>query len=79
MWQKLILQQELKSIAANQTLTTLQKVKNGLAAIFTAIMNANPIGLIVLAAGALVGLFVLLYQKCEPIREFMDYIWEKIK
>lgn len=42
-------------------------------------MNANPIGLIVAAIAGLVAAFVLLWNNCEPFREFWIGLWEGIK
>lgn len=40
---------------------------------------ANPVGAIIVAIGVLIGLFVLLYNKNEAFREFVQKVWEKIK
>lgn len=42
-------------------------------------MNANPIGLVVLAVAALVAGLVLAYKKIEPFRDLISDIVEKIK
>jgi len=39
----------------------------------------GPVGLVVAAIAAVIGLGVLLYKKWEPFRNLMDSIWEKIK
>ena len=39
-------------------------------------MNANPIGLIIAAIGALVAAFVLLWNNCEGFRNFWIGLWE---
>lgn len=44
-----------------------------------AAMNANPIGLIVIAIAGLVAAFVLLWNKCEGFRNFFIGMWEGIK
>ena len=41
-------------------------------------MNANPIGLIIAAIGALVAAFVLLWNNCEGFRNFWISLWESI-
>ena len=43
------------------------------------VMNANPIMIIVAAIGALVGAFVVLWNKSEAFREFWSDLWEGIK
>lgn len=40
---------------------------------------ANPIGIVIAAIAALVAAFVLLWNNCEPFREFWIDLWEKIK
>ncbi len=44
-----------------------------------AAMDANPIGLIVMAIAALVGAFVLLWTKCSAFRDFWMSLWSDIK
>lgn len=44
-----------------------------------AVMNANPIGLIILAITALVAGFMILWNNCEGFRNFWIGLWEKIK
>jgi hypothetical protein len=46
---------------------------------FNTAANANPIGLIITAIGILIGLFILAYQKCEPFRNAVNGILEKLK
>lgn len=48
-------------------------------AALNAVMNANPIGLIVMAIGALVAAFIVLWNKCEGFRNFWIGLWEGIK
>lgn len=48
-------------------------------AALNAVMNANPIGLIVTAVGALVAAFVYLWKNCEGFRDFWIKMWEGIK
>lgn len=47
--------------------------------LLNAAMNANPIGLIVVAIAGLVAAFVLLWNKCEGFRNFFIGLWENIK
>ncbi len=42
-------------------------------------MNANPIGLIITAIGALVAGFILLWNNCEDFRNFWIGLWEDLK
>lgn len=44
-----------------------------------AVMNANPIGLIITAIGLLVTAFIALWENCEGFREFWIGLWENIK
>lgn len=47
--------------------------------LLNAAMNANPIGLVIMAITALVAGFMLLWNNCEGFREFWINLWEKIK
>lgn len=42
-------------------------------------MAANPIGLVVIAIGALIAIFVLAYNKCEPFKNLVDKLWQILK
>ena len=42
-------------------------------------LNANPIGLIVLAIAALVGIIILAYKNSETFRKIVDAIWKVLK
>jgi hypothetical protein len=48
-------------------------------AALNAVMNANPIGLVVTAIGALVAAFALLWNDCEGFRNFWIGLWDGIK
>ena len=62
----------LAAKAAEEGLTVSQYLLN-------AAMNANPIGLIILAITALVAAFVYLWNNCEEFRNFFIGMWETIK
>lgn len=47
--------------------------------LLNAAMNANPIGLVVIAITALVAAFVILWKKSDAFREFWIGLWEAIK
>lgn len=42
-------------------------------------LTANPIGIVIVAIGALVAAFVVLWNKCEGFRNFFIGMWEAIK
>lgn len=44
-----------------------------------AVMNANPIGLVIIAITALVAVFMILWNNCEGFRNFWIGLWENIK
>lgn len=44
-----------------------------------AVMLANPVGIIIVAIGALIAIFVALWNKCEGFRNFWIGLWEGIK
>jgi phage-related protein len=56
--------------------TKLQAIAQGA---LNTVMNANPIGLIILAVTALVAAFMYLWNNCEGFRNFWINLWEKIK
>lgn len=47
--------------------------------LLNAALSANPIGLIIIAIGALVAAFVVLWNKSDKFREFWINLWEGIK
>jgi phage-related protein len=59
--------QQVASAAATKVVTAAQWLWN-------AALNANPIGLVVVAVAALVGAIVLAYKKIGPFRDLMDSI-----
>jgi TP901 family phage tail tape measure protein len=61
------------------SLAKAQKGMNAAQAVFNHLLKTNPVGLIIVAIGILIGLFVLLYTKCEPFRNFINALFEKIK
>ena len=48
-------------------------------AALNAVMNANPIGLIITVIGLLVAAFIGLWNNCEGFRNFFIQMWENIK
>lgn len=68
-----------KIITAVSTLIKIiNAIKTAMIAL-NAIMFANPIFLIIAAVGALIAIFVLLWNKCEGFRNFWKGLWEEIK
>lgn len=43
------------------------------------VMMSNPIGLVIAAIGALIAIGIVLYNKCEKFRNFINNMWESIK
>lgn len=58
---------------------TASKVATASQWLLNAALSANPIGLVIVAVGLLVGAFVLAYKKIEPFRNLVNSIWEKMK
>jgi hypothetical protein len=56
-----------------------QKGMNVVQATFNTLLKTNPAGLIITAIGLLIGLFILAYQKCEPFRNMVNGVLEKLK
>jgi TP901 family phage tail tape measure protein len=66
-------------VKAVQSLMAAQKGMNAVQAIFNVLLAANPIGIVIIAIGVLIGLFILLYKKCEPFRNAVNGLFEKFK
>lgn len=64
---------------AQTIVTTATKLYTVAQTALNAVMNANPIGLVILAITALVAGFMLLWKNCEGFREFWKNLWEIIK
>jgi hypothetical protein len=71
---------------AIKAVTVLTTAWSGVVAVATAAqylwniaLNANPIGLVIIAVGLLAAGIVLAYQKIEPFRDLIDSIIQKIK
>lgn len=64
---------------AQKLIDTWNKIVAISQAALNAVMNANPIGLIILAVTALVTAFIYLWNNCEEFREFWIKLWEGIK
>lgn len=54
------------------------KSGQGVMAAFNAVMNANPIGIIITAIAALVAAFIYLWNNCEGFREFWINLWDTV-
>lgn len=63
---------------AQMLVDTWNKIVAASQAALNAVMNANPIGLIVMAVAALVAGFLLLWENCEGFRNFFIGLWEGI-
>lgn len=48
-------------------------------ALLNGVLSANPIGLVVTAIVALIAIVVVLYNKCEGFRNFINNMWDGIK
>lgn len=64
---------------AQMLVDTWNKIVAASQAALNAVMNANPIGLVVMAITALVAGFMLLWENCEGFREFWIGLWENIQ
>lgn len=64
---------------AQTLLNAVQTAGIAIQTALNAVMNANPIGLIILAITALVAGFMLLWDNCEGFRNFWKGLWEEIK
>ena len=86
----LVMELESVQVAKNAVVTALQTAKTWLANAATvawtgaqwllnAALNANPIGLVVVAVVALIAVFVIAYKKSETFRELVDKLWYAIQ
>ena len=69
----------LAATAAEKGMTLAQYAAAAAQKALNVAMNANPIGIIILAITALVAAFTYLWQNNEEFREFWIKLWEKIK
>ena len=47
--------------------------------VLNVVLSANPIGLVIMAIGALVSAVVYAYNNCESFRKIVNQVWEAIK
>lgn len=69
-------------IATFKTISTVIGIINGVKTAFmalSAVMSANPIGVVVGLIVALIATFALLWNKCEAFRNFWKGLWAGIK
>lgn len=69
----------IAATAAEQGMTLAQYAAAAAQKALNAAMNANPIGIIILAITALVTAFMYLWNNCEDFRNFWIKLWENIK
>ena len=69
----------IAATAATQGMTLAQYAAAAAQKALNVVMNANPIGLVILAITGLVAAFTYLWQNSESFREFWINLWEKIK
>lgn len=61
-----------------KAVTTAVKVWKDVQAALDFVLNANPIGLIIIAITALIAGLVILYKKCKPFRDFVNHIGKDV-
>ena len=69
----------LAATAAEKGMTLAQYAAAAAQKALNAAMNANPIGIIILAITALVTAFTYLWNNCEAFRQFWINLWEGLK
>lgn len=69
----------LAATAAQKGMTLAQYAATAAQTALNIALNANPIGLIIIAITALVAGFMYLWKNCEGFREFWINLWDKIK
>lgn len=69
----------LATAVAQGTIKAATLAWTGVQAALNVVLSANPIGLIVMAIGALVAGIVSAYNNCESFRNVCDKVWKVIK
>jgi len=69
----------LGAVVAFKIITTAVKVWTVAQAILNAVLTANPIGLVIVAIGALVGVLILAYTKSETFRRIVDTAFRAVQ
>ncbi|MGB4657974.1 MAG: hypothetical protein WBI07_02195 [Mobilitalea sp.] len=59
--------------------STVTKIASGIQLAFNAVMNANPIALVILAITALIAIGILLYKNWDTIKAGASALWEKVE
>ena len=65
--------------AAMKAWSAIQTIVNGLTAVWNFLLNANPLGLIILAVTAFIAILAALYFKFEGVRNVVDSVFRFIK
>lgn len=68
----------LAFVAAIKIITTVTKLWKDAQLILNAVMDLNPITLIILAIAAIVVIIVVLWNKCSAFRDFFKAVWRDI-
>lgn len=69
----------LAAAAAQKVVTAATVAWSGVQKVLNFILSANPIGIIVMAIGALVTALVAAYNNCDSFRDIVDKVWAAIK
>jgi hypothetical protein len=65
--------------AAMKAWSAIQTIVNGLTLVWNVLLNANPLGLIILAVVAFIAILTALYFKFEGVRNIVDTVFRFIK
>ena len=69
----------LAAAAAQKIVTAATTAWKAAQVVLNVVLSANPIGLVIMAIGALVSAVVYAYNNCESFRKIVDKVWEAIK
>ena len=61
-----------------KAVTTAVRIWKDAQAALDFVLNANPIGAIIVGVTALIAVLVLLYKKCKPFRDFVNHIGKDV-
>lgn len=65
--------------AAQKVVRIATAAWTGVQKILNLVLSANPIGLVIMAIGALVAAVIWAYDNCEGFRKIVNQVWEAIK
>ena len=69
----------LATIVISKSAAAATALFSGANVVLNAVLTANPIGIVIVAIGALVAGIIIAYKNCDAFREIVDKVWAKTK